>query len=124
MTGYSNSRADSFAHHRARILYILFILSKSAYRVSSYDVRAFLVRRAALCAPRRGVIYSYYLTWDGLLSQPRAAAPERSTPTMPANPSTAQLMAMLGRLSKEELEQLAFLYFRPVFESWGDGAST
>ncbi|MGB4802591.1 MAG: hypothetical protein WBV59_08030, partial [Anaerolineae bacterium] len=40
MTGYSNSRADSFAHHRARILYILFILfilSKSACRVSSYQ---------------------------------------------------------------------------------------
>ncbi|MFZ1405249.1 MAG: hypothetical protein WAW03_19325, partial [Anaerolineae bacterium] len=43
---------------------------------------------------------------------------------MPANPSTEQLMVMLGRLSKEELEQLAFVYFRPVYESWGDGAST
>jgi len=37
LTGYSNARADSFAHHRTRILYILFILSKSACRVSSYE---------------------------------------------------------------------------------------
>ncbi|MFZ1554150.1 MAG: hypothetical protein WAV53_22350, partial [Anaerolineae bacterium] len=56
LTGYSNSRGGSFAHHRARILFILFILSKSACRVSSYGLTGYSNSRGGSFAHHRARI--------------------------------------------------------------------
>lgn len=79
--------------------------------------------RWTLCAAARRDILG--LSHVGRSAQPtEGRLPQKGQPAMPANPSTAQLMAMLESLTKEDLDHLAFEGFREVFEGWGSEAST